>query len=391
MSKFKFPWQRRDEKKVAFLLTQDAYDLLCCEGYTTLAHNPEIRTAVDKIASLIGSMTIYLMANTEKGDVRIKNELAKQLDINPWSYGTRSTWMQIIVRNLLLDGNGNSFVFPVTEAGYLRNLIPIPPSTVTTVQDGYGYRVLVNGRQFDPSDILHFVNNPDPNQPWKGQGYRVILKDVADNLKQAAATEKGFMSSKWKPSVIVKVDALTEEFASPEGRKKLLDSYISTNQAGEPWMIPAEQFQVEQIKPLSLNDLAIKDTVELNKKTVAAILGVPPFLLGVGEFSEKAWNNFINSTIMPIAKEIEQELTKKLLTSDKMYIKFNIRSLYTYDIQQIANIGAELYVRGIMTGNEVRDSLGMSPMEGLDELVLLENYIPLDRLGDQKKLIQEGE
>lgn len=30
-------------------------------------------------------------------------------------------------------------------------------------------------------------------------------------------------------------------------------------------------------------------------------------------------------------------------------------------------------------------------MEGLDELVLLENYIPLDKIGDQKKLIQEGD
>lgn len=38
-----------------------------------------------------------------------------------------------------------------------------------------------------------------------------------------------------------------------------------------------------------------------------------------------------------------------------------------------------------------RDKLGASPMEGLDELVLLENYIPLDKIGDQKKLIQEGD
>jgi hypothetical protein len=33
----------------------------------------------------------------------------------------------------------------------------------------------------------------------------------------------------------------------------------------------------------------------------------------------------------------------------------------------------------------------MSPREGLDDLRVLENYIPNDMSGLQKKLIQEGE
>ena len=367
-------------------------ETLCCPGYTSLDQNPEIMTACKKIAELIGSLTIHLMANTEMGDKRIINELSRKIDIEPEMHMTRSTWMQSIVMNELLYGKGNSIVIPHTYNGAIVNLEPISASRVSFEPIGYrDYKVLVDGKAHDPDNVLHFVFNPDKTYLWKGRGVTTNLITVAENLKQAAATEKGFMESKWKPSVIVKVDALVDEFSSPSGREKLLNDYVKSSEVGEPWLIPAEQFQVEQVRPLSLADLAIADTVQLDKRTVASIIGVPAFLLGVGEYNKEEWNNFIQSTIRTLVLGINQELTKKLIISPKMYLRLNHLSLLDWDIETIYKVFAGLSDKGIVTGNEVRDKLGMEQLEGLDELRILENYIPSDMIGAQKKLIQGGE
>lgn len=384
------PTQKRSSG--VMLCNSSSWDNLICAGYTSLAHNPEICTAVDTIARLIGSMTIHLMENQDNGDVRIKNDMSRKIDIDPNRDMTRSAFIQWIVKTLFLDGRGNAVVYPEYQraGAYLDNLQPIPPAMTSFIPDGWSYRAVIAGREYAPDEVLHFVLNPNSYYPWMGDGYQVALSDVANNLKQASTTERGFMQSQWKPSIIVKVDALTEEFASPQGRQRLAENYINTAQAGEPWILPADQFSIEQIRPLTLSDLALADFVKLDKQTVASILGVPSFVLGVGDFHREAWNNFVNSTIMPIAKMIEQELTKKLINDPNRYFQFNSWSLYSYSITEMVSAGAEMVDRMALRRNEWRGWLSLPPDQDMEELLALENYLPQDRLGDQGKLVQNG-
>ena len=365
---------------------------ICCPGYTSLDKNPEVVTAARKIAELIGMLTIQIMENTEDGDTRIVNELSRKIDIDPNPVMTRKTFVEAVVMNLLIYGKGNSIVQVNTHNGLIGSLYPVPSGEVslTALPNGRDYTVTIDGKTYMSDDVLHFRINPDRQYPWKGRGLEVILKDLVGNLKQASATEKAFFSSKWKPSLIVKVDAMAEEFASKTGRSKLLEEYVETSEAGQPWVIPADALSVEQVKPLTLADLALADNVQLDKKAVAAIMGVPAFLLGVGEYNKQEWNSFVNTTIKSITMGIQQEMTKKLILSPNWYIRFNILSLLDWDIQTISSVFCALADRGFVTGNEVRDKIGMSPREGLNDLRVLENYIPNDMSGLQKKLIQEG-
>lgn len=380
---------RRKEKRSIVFAPGSFFDEVCNSGYTPLDKVPEVVACVRKIAELIGSATIHLMSNTEDGDVRIVNELSRVIDIEPMPTMTRSTWMEAIVETLLLYGKGNAIVQPHTWNGLIQSLEPISASRVSFETIGYrDYKVLIDGIPKDPSNLLHFVYNPDKTYLWKGEGVTVTLKDVIANLVQARATEKAFMTSDYKPAVIIKVDSMAADFDDPAKRQKLVESYIKPQTVGEPWLVPAEQFDVEQVKPLTLADLAISDSVTINKKMVAALFGVPAWVVGVGDYNRSEWNTFIQTKVMSLAKSISAELTKKLILNPKWYLTFNVWSLMDYDLKTMSDVLLAGSDRGFVNGDEYRARLHLNPA-GLKEYRVLENYIPADMSGLQKKLIQE--
>ena len=75
-----------------------------------------------------------------------------------------------------------------------------------------------------------------------------------------------------------------------------------------------------------------------------------------------------------------------MLENPNWYFKCNSKSLLAYDTKELAEIGMNLYIRGIYTGNDVLNMIGDSPKPGLDELIILENFIPQGMIGEQSKL-----
>lgn len=366
------------------LTNADAWRILCADGYKPVMQCPEVQICINVYADLIASMTLRLMRNTGRGDVREKNDLSRLLDIEPNRRQTHMAFFQTVVRALMT--HGNQITWPTYRDGYLRELIPLRPSEVSFQTEGRDdYSVVYRGMKLRPDEVLHFVLNPDPDRPWYGLGYHASLRDVVKSIRQSNATRQALQESP-APSVIVKVDGLTEEFRSPEGRAKLGQQFLDAQENGRPWFIPAEAFSVEQVKPLTLSDLAIRDNLELDKRAVAAIFGIPPFLVGIGDFRLDEYQHFVTTRLMAVARVIEQTMTRGILWSPDLYLSFNPRSLYNYSISELVAVGTQLIDRMAMRRNELRDWLGLPPDEDMDQLLALENYIPVDRLGDQKKL-----
>ena len=81
---------------------------------------------------------------------------------------------------------------------------------------------------------------------------------------------------------------------------------------------------------------------------------------------------------------------RALIISPKWYLMLNYWSLLDYDLKSVSDIMLAGADRGYINGDEWRKRMNLAPA-GLTEYKVLENYLPYDMSGNQKKLVQEGE
>ena len=358
------------------------------EGYSRLIDAPEVSDCINRIASILSSATIYLRRNTAEGDKRVIDALSRMVDINPMpGIGNRALLIDWIVSTMLGDGDGNAFVYPRLEGGEFVALDPMPEASA--VQKGDTYVVNWQGTPYSPTDVLHFRLHADPLIPWRGRGIRIPGERLAQSIANTNALKDNLSKPDYRPPMAIIVNA-DSDLSDKDARDNFRAQYLSDD-PGEPWILPDGLIDIKTWSPMSLVDMAVKDTVELDKKSVCSLLGCPPYMLGLESYSQAAHNNFVRTTINHIATVIEQTLTLGLLADrPDEYFSFNRRRLYDYDLKTLIDIDNSMADRGYLNGDEVREDAFRDPA-GLTEYKVLENYIPYDMSGDQKKLKGGGD
>lgn len=383
------PSQKRSENEAftAFITGNASGASAFPSGYRSLADCPEVQTAIMRVAQMVSIMPIRLKRNGEHFDTRESNGLERLVDIEPTKgLYPRQIWIQTIVEDMLI--HGNAYVQPITKSGLIDELRKLAWSDVSRNDGKYDYTISVNGIRVDRESVLNFPYNPDPNKPWIGRGL-VVLPSVAKALVQARETSNGLRENPIPP-IVVKVNGLTEELQSDEGRDKIEKRFLARRNKGKPWIVPGEAIDVKELKPLSIKDLAIPETMTLDTRLVASIVGVTPYMLGIGNFDRAAHNNMVANTLPPITQVIEQVLTAWILNRDDLHFVMDYMKLMSYDPENIREYMFSGFDRGVFNKNECRAAIGYEPTEDGDEYKALENYIPAKDAGNQKKLKEGG-
>lgn len=148
-----------------------------------------------------------------------------------------------------------------------------------------------------------------------------------------------------------------------------------------------------RIEKLSVTpaDAGTTDILNDTQRAIATVFGVPGGMLNqqvVTTFSNASQQriNLVNQTIEPLVHALEDAIHLQLMTPaqrKKTRINFDTAPLLKGDSKTQAEVHSIYYHGGILTANDIRKDLGLSPIEGGDTL-----HTPLN-LGDAAEGYEE--
>jgi len=173
-------------------------------------------------------------------------------------------------------------------------------------------------------------------------------------------------------------------------KKDLNENYVGMQNSGKPLLLEGG-LKFERIS-IPNNDAQFLETRKYQKEEIASIFRVPMHMINSLEnatFSniEHQSLEFVQFTILPWIKRIEQAMNMQLLTAEerKRYsIKFNVDSLLRGDFKTRTEGYGTMIQNGIMSVNEARALENMNPVDGGDKRYMQMNMTTIEKLGEEQ-------
>ena len=284
--------------------------------------------------------------------------------------------------NTWLDGWGNAYALIEWRGGIPVALHQIHPSFVKVVVNNghkwYDVRVTTQGLQwlsglYKDEEMLHFMLLTLDGV----KGENPIVRN-AMALGKSLATEK-FASEFYVKGGQVKGVMETDNHLGDDEYQAFMNHF---GKAGQNFDTPLLEYGIKY-KQLSIDPVAAQliQSEVFSVQDIARILNLPPHLLS--ELSHATYSNieeqniqFVQLSLRPTVKRLEDELENKLLLGDEIdrySIKFNLDGLLRGNTKDRAAFYHNAILDGYMSRNEVRQLEGMSSTDGLDIMLYPQN------------------
>ena len=188
-------------------------------------------------------------------------------------------------------------------------------------------------------------------------------------------------------SGVLSTDAKLDKDTHKAIRDAFYKTYTGSENAGKP-MILDNGLKYQQFK-ISLVDTQFIDNRKYDRDEICGVFRIPPHMvanLDHATFSNIEQQNiqFVNYSLVPYLRRIEQRLNKQLIPSDKqnkLKFKFDLTSLLRGDSTSQVNYVKSLLDSGVITINNALEMLGMNTCVGGDIRKLPLNTAYMDSNG----------
>lgn len=330
--------------------------------------------------------------------MELDGELAYILSKKPSEKVNAFTFYKLIVKDILM--NGNAYALIVRENGEVKGLQYVPAGLVSPIDRVTKIEYMVTGMKnpVAQKDILHFMNYTDNGV----YGVSVLTYarrtlGIADGGEKSA---ENFYKSGGCTSGFLKFDGPS----SGKQREEILSAW---NQAtggpnSGPNGIPVLPANVNYTQ-LSIDpaDAQLLESRQFSVVEICRFFGVSP--TKCFDLSHASYNNsemselaFLNDTLRPLLTKIEMEMETKLFPGQVEYdIKFDVNELLRTDKKSQAEYFTKLFNLGVLSPNDIRRELDMTPVDGGDihvaqvNLTSIKNLTTINATADNRQKEEE--
>tara|TARA_B100000700_G_scaffold253796_1_gene285785 strand:+ start:2340 stop:3704 length:1365 start_codon:yes stop_codon:yes gene_type:complete len=372
------------------------YEDLAEEGYMK---NSIVYRCVNEIAK--GASAVPFMVKS--GDQVLESHPIISLLSRPNPLQSHSEFFNSVFGFLLLSGN--AYVLRVgSELGAPKELHLLRPDRMVIkggsrpIPDSYDY--VINGKvqaSYPVDDTTGFsevkhIKLWNPLDDYYGLSPMSAASIEVDQHNMSGKHNVNLLSNGARPSgaVVFKPqdDAGLSVNLTESQRQQLLSDmnnrFSGTSNAGRPMLLEGD-FDWKEMG-LSPRDMDFINLKHMAATDIALCFGVPSQLVGVPDAQTyanvaEARLALYEETIIPHLKKIESDINEWLVPmfGEDLYFCFDIdqipalaeRTKKTYE-----NITSAVR-EGIMTRNEAREKIGLTPIDGADELYISANLFPI--------------